>query len=53
MKRLTVCEECQRVLLLVVQDGTDPLDLIGGECACGYYVTRYNDEAAAQKAGLL
>lgn len=39
MIRRTVCEECgSRVVLDTVDaDGT----LIGAECKCGYYVTRY------------
>lgn len=35
----TTCEECGRTVTL---DQIDPDQvLIGGECACGYYVTRY------------
>jgi hypothetical protein len=53
MARRTSCEECGSRVTLDTQDGPDPLDLIGGECPnCGYYVTRYNDPAAARKAGL-
>jgi hypothetical protein len=51
--RTTTCDECGARLRLDVEDGPDPLDLIGAECAkCGYYVTRYNDPNAARKAGL-
>jgi len=36
---ITRCEECQRRLSLQLIDPAEVL--IGGECACGYYVTRY------------
>jgi len=52
MKR-TTCEGCGTRLTLDIQDGPEPTDLIGGECPnCGCYVTRYNEQAAARKAGL-
>lgn len=35
----TTCEECGRKLELDTVDGDGVL--IGAECACGYYVTRY------------
>lgn len=33
----TTCEECQARVTLTENDGI----LIGAECQCGYYVTRY------------
>lgn len=35
----TTCEECGNVLTLTIVDGDGVL--IGDECVCGYYVTRY------------
>lgn len=35
----TNCEECQSTLTLTTIDHDG--DLIGDECRCGYYVTRY------------
>lgn len=35
----TTCEECQRRLTLDIYDADGVL--VGAECACGYYVTRY------------
>lgn len=34
---ITTCEECGRFVRLTDSDGV----LIGAECKCGYYVTRY------------
>lgn len=35
----TICEECGKVALLDIVDADEVL--IGGECECGYYITRY------------
>jgi hypothetical protein len=35
----TVCEECGSKIVLDIVDGDGVL--IGAECVCGYYVTRY------------
>lgn len=35
----TTCDECQRTLVLDIEDADGVL--IGAECKCGYYVTRY------------
>lgn len=37
--RKTTCEECGAKVALEVEDADGVLE--GGECACGYYVTRY------------
>lgn len=34
----TTCEECGTRITLTTDEG----DLIGDECPCGYYVTRYS-----------
>jgi Zn ribbon nucleic-acid-binding protein len=36
---ITTCEECDRRLTLTLIDSDGVL--IGEECKCGYYVTRY------------
>jgi len=38
----TTCEECGRRLTLDIYDDET---MVGGECKCGYYVTRYTHKA--------
>lgn len=42
----TVCEYCQRVIILDIWDADGVL--VGAECKCGEYVTRYTDEFRAE-----
>lgn len=39
MKMKASCEECHRTFYLTTVDSDGVL--IGDECSCGYYVTRY------------
>lgn len=42
----TSCEECGHKIVLDCADADGTL--IGGECVCGYYVTRYQPGQAPQ-----
>ena len=45
----TVCEYCSRVILLDIWDADGVL--VGAECKCGEYVTRYTNEFLADSEG--
>ena len=47
----TTCEECGARVTLTSWDADGVL--IGDECPCGYYVTRYTPEFRANQVGVI
>jgi hypothetical protein len=47
----TTCEECQSPIILDEWDADGVL--VGAECSCGYYVTRYTPEFRAIQVGVI